>query len=289
MRAVFVLAATLLLLAAPLRAQDPPGTDILLMALPQQQGEPFALDARNVTNRPGYDNQPVFTRDGKGLLYTSIRDGQADIYHFDLASTARTNLTKTPESEYSPTPLPEGRFSVVRVEADGTQRLWQFDEDGEQPRLLLEAIQPVGYHAWGDAHTVALFVLGEPHFLLLADTRSGKADTVAFDVGRSLHRVPGRRAVSFVQKSESEAWEIRAVDLDTRTVETLAPTLPNREDYAWTPDGTLLMADGPVLYFRRPADDAWRRLASFSSAGFTEITRLAVSPAGDRLALVVDR
>ena len=58
-------------------------------------------------------------------------------------------MTETVESEYSPTPLPAADgFSTVRVEQDGTQRLWAFDSSGGAPRLLLETIQPVGYHGW---------------------------------------------------------------------------------------------------------------------------------------------
>ena len=42
-----------------------------------------------------------------------------------------TRVTNTPESEYSPTVTPDGaHISVIRVEADGTQRLWRFTIDG---------------------------------------------------------------------------------------------------------------------------------------------------------------
>ena len=43
----------------------------------------------------------------------------------------RRRVTNTPESEYSPTVTPDGaHISVIRVEADGTQRLWRFTLDG---------------------------------------------------------------------------------------------------------------------------------------------------------------
>jgi len=66
--------------------------------------------------------------DGHGVLYTSIRNKQADIYRYDLQSGATTQVTNTAESEYSPTLMPDRKnISVVRVEADGkTQRLWKF-------------------------------------------------------------------------------------------------------------------------------------------------------------------
>ena len=42
---------------------------------------PFRSRLVNITNRPGYDNQPAF--DGSAILYTSIRSGQADIWRFE--------------------------------------------------------------------------------------------------------------------------------------------------------------------------------------------------------------
>ncbi|PYP63416.1 MAG: hypothetical protein DMD37_06350, partial [Gemmatimonadetes bacterium] len=148
------------LLLAMQAAAAPPATDIYLADLRVVDGRVQVGTPVNVTARPGYDNQPFFLPDGGAFLYTSIRaDSQADIYRYDLRTATSVRLTATRESEYSPTPLPDGSgFSAVRVEADSTQRLWAFDWDGARPRLVLDSIKPVGYHAWGDARTVALFV-----------------------------------------------------------------------------------------------------------------------------------
>ncbi len=268
--------------------QAPPGTDILLVAM--QDGQIVPETVANLTDRDGYDNQPSFTPDGAFLLYTSSRADQTEIYRINLAGRTSTRLTDTPESEYSPTPLPAANgFSVVRVEADGAQRLWRFDNDGQAPTLVLEAVKPVGYHAWADSHTVALFVLGDPPTLQLADTRTGRADTLAYRIGRSLHRMPDAATVSFVHKETDSTWTIKTLDPATRALTPIVATLPGREDYAWRPDGALLMADGAVLYTWTPKHGAWRPLHDFSDLGVTTITRLAVHPDGTHLALVVDR
>ncbi len=268
--------------------QAPPGTDILLVAMHDGQIVPETVT--NLTDRDGYDNQPFFTPDGQSLLYTSFRDDQTEIYRIDLAAHTHTRLTHTPESEYSPTALPTGDgFSTVRVEVDGAQRLWQFDNDGQAPALVLEEVKPVGYHAWATPHTLVLFVLGDPPTLQLADTRTGRADTQAYRIGRYLHRVPGAATVSFVHKETDSTWTIKTLDPATRALTPIVATLPGREDYAWRPDGALLMADGAVLYTWTPKRGAWRPLHDFSDLGVTTITRLAVHPDGTHLALVVDR
>ena len=289
--AVAALALVAVSLAFP---QAPPGTDIFLADL-RTRGDRVEIGTpANVTHRPGYDNQPFFTPDGRGFLFTSVTDGQADIWRYDIAAGRSVQLTQTtPESEYSATPLPDGSgFSVVRVEADSTQRLWRFDWDGGHPVLVLADVKPVGYHAWGDAHTLALFVLGQPATLQIADLRTGQATPVASDIGRGVQRIPGRAAISFVQKAADSVWTVAEFVLATRQIRNLVRTLPGVDQYAWTPTGVLLMAKGTKLYEWRPGSREtreatdWQEVADFAAQGLTNITRLAVSPRGDRLALV---
>lgn len=266
-----------------------PTTDIYLADLRVERGRVRVGTPVNVTARAGYDNQPCFLRDGRAFLYTSIReDGQADVYRYDLRSSTSARVTTTSESEYSPTPLPRGKgFSAVRVEADSTQRLWAFDLDGGRPRVVLQGIKPVGYHAWGDEYTVGVFVLGTPPTLQVVDARTGEAQVVARDIGRSILRVPRRTAISYVQRDSAAGPLVKKVDVRTRVITPLVRTLAGGEFFAWTPGGILLTASGTKLYQwdprRRPG---WEEIADVADAGLTSVSRLAVSPRGDRLAIV---
>ena len=124
---------------------------------------------------------------------------------------------------------------------------------------------------------------------MVANTRTGQADTLAAGIGRSMHRVPGMAGISFVHKEADDRWIIKIWDPSTGAVSPVAPTLPGREDYAWHPDGSLLMAADAVLHIRTPTDDAWRPLYDFSSHGITAISRIAVSPDGSHVAFVTAR
>jgi hypothetical protein len=67
----------------------------------------------------------------------------------------------------------------------------------------------------------------------------------------------------------------------------LLGTLAGSEDYTWTPLASLLMAQGAKLFQWHPSrDQDWQEIADFSDAGISNITRLAISPKGDWLALV---
>ena len=280
--------------SAPPPPQAPPDTEIFLAPLSMERGALKIGTPRNISNSAGYDNQPSFTPDGGAILFASARGGAAtDIYRFDLATGAVRQVTATPESEYSPTVMPDGRhISVVRVEADGTQRLWRFALDGSQPALVLPDVKPVGYHAWIDDRRLALFVLGEPPTLQVVDSRGGRPELVAKDIGRSLHRIP-KGGLSFVQIDQaaggpSPTLTIMEFDGEARVARRLIQAMPGttEADLAWTPDGTLLMARGGTLYMWRRGDVSWTAAADLAALGLRGVTRLAVSPAGDRLAIV---
>jgi hypothetical protein len=245
----------------------------------------------NITSSPGYDNQPFFAPDGETLFFTSIAGGarQTDIYQYDTRSRTSSRVTSTPEGEYSPTVTPDGaHLSVIRVEADATQRLWRFTLTGQQPEIVLERIKPVGYHAWADDRTLALFVLGQPPTLQLADTRTGDGEVLLRGIGRSLQRIPGAARSALSRRMPTArcgfASSIRRPGASRRWW----PRSPvEGADCAWTPDGMLVMAEHDVLYGWRPATE-WKRLADLAALGLHGVTRIAISPKGDRIALVAN-
>lgn len=266
-------------------------TDVWLAALSRApSGLPAIGEPRNLTERPGYDNQPQFVPDGSGIWYTAVdeHDGQADIWRYDFSAERVTRITQSnPESEYSATPLPDGSgISVIRVEADSTQRLWRFDHDGANARVVLQDVAPVGYHAWADERTVVMFVLGDPATLQRGDVTTGAAERIASDIGRSIQRIPGGNDVSFVQIEGDGASTIMRLPAGSSEPVPIVAAVDGGDFHAWTPDGTLLMAGGSVVYAHvAGSPDGWTPIADFSDRRLT-ITRLAVSPDGAQIALV---
>jgi dipeptidyl aminopeptidase/acylaminoacyl peptidase len=252
---------------------------------------------RNVTPQPvaterGYDNQPFYTPDGTRLLFTANRDGkQTDIYEFDRKTRRTRALTTTPEGEYSATVTPDGKgISVIRVEADATQRLWRFDLDGRNPQVVLTEIKPVGYHAWIDADQLALFVLGKPSTLQHARVSTGKASVVAQSIGRSLHRIPNTATISFVHtEAPKDVW-VKQFDPATGAIKPLVRVVDgnNERDVTWMPNGTLLMSSGTKVFAWRQGDKEWREVVDIAAHKLGAVTRMAVAPDGRALAIVVN-
>ncbi|EAQ99116.1 hypothetical protein [Congregibacter litoralis] len=264
----------------------PEGTDVWLLDLVMEENSLRAVQPRNLTSRPGYDNQPYFLPTGE-LLYVQMAGEKTDLWRWIPGSKATSRFTTTvEESEFSPTPIPQsdGGVSYIRSRTNTSGRLWQMPQKGADAEIVFADIGPVGYHAWFDADHVALWLLQEPSLLQVVTISTGEAQPIARGVGRSPQSVPNRRAVSFTRPSD-EGTLLEVYDLDETAVNTLAILPEGGEFHAWMPDGRLLSTAGSQLFQWRAG--AWESIADLGLLDLN-LSRLAVSPDGSRLALVAE-
>jgi len=270
-----------------LQAQTIPKTSVYSFKMSQQGGTFHFTQPRHLTsfNPDGYNNQPNFV--DNNTLYLTVQfpeDTQTDIYALNLSSKKIARVTRTIEGEYSPTLMPNGRsFSAIRVEADdaGTQRLWQFPKDrSTNGKPVFADITGVGYHQWLDLQKVALFIVGEPHKLVIANQQTGSAVELLDNIGRGFQKI-GSEQLAFIHKVTEDTWYIKEMNSYTYRFKEIVETLPGSEDFIYLRDGTFLMGSGSKLYkFNRVFDKAWKEIADFKYYGITDITRLAISDNG---------
>ncbi len=109
---------------------------------------------------------------------------------------------------------------------------------------------------------------------------------IARDIGRSLQPVPGHPSVSFVQRDSAAGPWLDELDVRTHRISQLVKAPAGADFFVWT-RGIVLTASGTKLLQWDPRRGSeWEEVADFAAAGLTTITRLAVSPKGDRLAIV---
>ena len=287
-------------------SEAPPNFEVMLATLDIAQkkvGSPL-----NISNHPGYDNQPAFLLDGSGLYFVSDRTGSTDVYLYDIKTGKVTQVTNTVEGEFSPTPLADGNgFSVIRVAtpnaqgADSTNPpVWRYNNDGTPGEKILD-ILGVGYHAWFDDDHLALFVVGDeqkntPHTLVLADRNTNETVLLSGAPGRQLGRTPDGKRVSFVDKSNKNHWVVSAMApgethatilVDTPQGGSNEKEQDRSEDYCWLPDGSLMMAKGNfLLRWSGKQGEGFQTFAEIEGLD-GDIKRLAVSKDGKYIAVVV--
>lgn len=301
-------------------------TDVVVLDLYPHLDHVHVSSLTRVTDRTGYDNQPRFL-DHERLLFVSDRDGGTEVYLALLAEDRVVRLTDTPESEYSPHLLRWGAdgaeaLVVVRVEADGvSQHLVRYPlpvrsspESLEEPLRegirLAAPLLDVGYHAWappeeggdaGEARWGVLFRVGAggaPPTLyrirLDAAGRMTEEHRVQAGIGRSLQPVPGTTEVSFVDLSTPDRPILQRLDPASGEVTRVAELPAGADEHGWLSAVTVFFPhDGVLWRSSREPERPWIPLMSFEEElGAVlggRVTRIAVSPAGLRVAVVVER
>jgi Tol biopolymer transport system component len=264
-----------------------PDHNIVMFNLSLTKGEMSLSKAEAVAIMPGYDNQPHFSPDGQTLYFTRIEDNNADMWQWSFANKSAGPVVEDPLSEYSPTVMPnsQGAISTVRVEADGTQRLWQYHKDSGF-RLLFKHIQPVGYHVW-QQNNLAMFILAKPHELHISQLNSEEPSVkIDSNIGRCLQMVPQTKKISYSKIIDQQHF-LHSYDFSRKKIEKLI-ALP-AEDYVWFDQNTIISSKDEQLVYINLGDKnpEWQRINNSSKVRLHDISRLALSADRSKIAVVV--
>ena len=247
--------------------------------------------------QPGYQNQPVFSRDGGRLLWTAQAGSgpmATDIRWLLLSEGGNGKpLRETPFGEFSATPIPgsETDYSVVRVEADGTQRLWQISSQSEQ--VLVPELKGVGYHVWGADQDLLLFILEDssgPQRAVYRD-KDGEQLILATHIGRALAYQASTDRFFFTaprpgQPADSPMW-LWHYQAGGKKAEALLPMPANGQDLAVTSQGTLLVSAGKYVF--QLSADHWLPWADLSKQCDGKVSRFKLNPVQPVLAFVCEK
>lgn len=268
------------------------GSEIILFDLKIKNGQVVLSNAANITNHKGYDNQPSFHPSQPIIYYSSFDDSsRSDIKHYNYKTAKTSNLTVTREKEYSPTVTPDNKFISCIIQRDnGAQDLGKYPIAGGQPEVLINNLI-VGYHAWAAKDRLLLFVLGDSSSNTLRNYNlSAKSDSIiATNIGRSLHKIPGQNAMSFIQKTSAKESLVQRLDLATGIISTIASTLPGQDHITWLQNNVIVSGSADKLFsFRVGIDKEWQPVIIEGDISMLKtITRLATNADNTKLAVVV--
>jgi hypothetical protein len=270
-----------------------PAVDIYMTRLSWVGDIPAIGAVTNATDRPGYDNQPAFTRDGTGFYFTSGDSANTDIWRCNLDCTARTRITDTPDAgEYSPRPTPAGGIISYIYQPPGGYggQVWYDDPEGGNARAASD-VGPNGYYAFNaDMTRLAVFALEDPVALkVFGRFEDTGIVTVADNIGRALYAAPDHESVYFTLPREDGGFALHETDFHGETTAHVFDMPGAAQDYA-----VFALADGRDAFFTvdegvlmmRTRERPWHSVADLKVHGLEGITRLAVSPDRTHLAIV---
>jgi hypothetical protein len=268
------------------------GSEVYLFDLKiSKKGEWTLSDGKNITNHKGYDNQPFFHPDEPVIYFSSFNEeGRSDLKSYNYKTGETKNITNTSsEREYSPTVTPDKQFLSCIIQRDNNaQDLGKYPINGGVPTVLINDLI-VGYHTWINTEQLALFVLGEPQTLQIYNLKTKQHEVIDEKIGRSIHKIPGEEAVSYVDKKLEKDWIIKKYEPASKATADIIATVPGSEDLCWTSDGKIVMSSETQIFFIDPnKDKEWKKIIADPKTPFTtSLSRLTISKDGKKLAVVV--
>jgi len=276
---------------ALLVAQD--SSEIYLFDLEEQDSIIRISNPINISNSTGYDNQPSFTEDGTGILFSSFRNGQADISKYFINEKYRVWITDTKASEFSPMSYPgkKKNFTCVRLNEDETQLLYKYTYKNKPPEIMIPDAT-VGYYLWFNEKTLISYIIGDTESLQVSNLKYKIKYPIQKNIGRSIQKIPfaaslGANLISFISL-EHEVPEIYSIDPINSNIKYITDALEGSQDLVWTKNGCMLMGKGNSIYkFCPEKDNTWCPIEIVCELPLDGITRIAISPNGDKIAIVV--
>lgn len=244
-------------------------------------------NVQDISNNEGYDNQPSFM-DNETILFAGTRKGQTYIIKYNLNYGLKTLICFTEGGEYSPLKIPnKNAVSAIRLDPDGKQRLYRYNLNNSANEVILDTLV-VGYHVWSNENQIVSAVLENGYLsLYVSNLKTKENKRVATHIGRSLHQIPNSNLISFISKSTTGLSEIKSLNPVNGTIITIATALPGVEDMFWLEVGQILMTKGDAIYkLNTRTPSKWDEVASLKEFGITNLSRLAISPDGKKLAIV---
>lgn len=271
-----------ILLPIVIKAQLPQ-TDVFLAEFKNihTQAQLSSLKYLSGFNSGGYNNQAKFLNyDEVFLSIAKDTSKTTDIFALNIKDSTMYQVTDTEKiSEFSPTIVPSSnQFSVVRIEADGIdQSLWVYPLDrSSKGQRLLPDLKNIGYHCWLNKDTIALYLLGTPNTLAIANTKNEEVQTITQNIGRCIKISPDGH-VLFVHKLEDTLWLLKQYHVKDKAISTISTMPSGIEDFEISINGTIFVGVGAQIKstsLQKPT--YWKTVFDFAPYGIEKITRPAL-------------
>lgn len=199
-------------------------------------------NARSLTRDQTLNMSPSWAPDGKTLYFTSFRNGDADIYRYDLAAGKVKPFVQTPRTDSAPAVSLDGQWVAYGSSESGNFEVYRIRPDGSQKTQLTFNSRDDTSPSWSPTGREIVFT----------SDRSGQPQIYIMDFdGVSARRLTGsgvyNETARWSPRGDLIAFCSRESDLYPKfQVFTVAPAGGrerrltdggNKFDCSWSPDG----------------------------------------------------
>jgi len=200
----------------------------------------------------GRADQSGWTPESSDLLFTSSRDGNADVFVLKAGQREWTNLTNHPAGDNWPAWSPDGERIVFQSRRAGSLDIWVMNADGSNPAQLTSDPESDYLPAWCSNGKQILFTSWRqepgdtrraPHLYLMNGDGSGQRRLVAESLETSAGGTssPDGKLIVYSRKTAQDGADILLADMSGKNERRLTK---EKELYngtpVFSPDGTLI-------------------------------------------------
>jgi len=283
-----LLIAITFLTAISIKAQE--NTEIYVFDIATSENGLAFSNIKNISNDKGYDNQPFF-QDNNTIIFAGNNNKATDIATVSLSNYKKEfSFQKTVGGEFSPQPIPNSKLiASVRLDTSGLQRIYSYNSETKNSEELIKDI-PVAYFSFYDASQMLTSILSNDKLdLIFFDLKNNSHKPIVKNSGRSLSKIPKKEAMSYTAFNEDGYLDIFQLDVKDLQSYFISELPLGIQDYAWLNDSQIIIGTNmSILMYDLFGDGEWEKVADLSSFKIKNITRLAVSPNGKKIALVAE-
>jgi TolB protein len=194
-----------------------------------------------ITRNGSINLNPVFSPDGKELLFTSYKNGNPDLFRRTLSSGVDLKLSGRKGLNITGSWSPDGTRIALSLSKDGNSEIYTLDRNGNNPvRLTVNPaidVSPV----WSPDSSRLAFVsdrFGAPQiFLMNADGSNVRRLTTSGSYNVNPAWSPKGDRIAYTK--QQGGFQIYTIDVDGSN-DTQLTTSGNNENPAWSPDGRFI-------------------------------------------------
>ena len=283
-----LIALSFLLIHGILVAQDNTEIYVFDMAFAYEGLE--LLNATNISNNEGYDNQPSFISN-ESVVFAGNNNGQTDISEYNFATKIKSWVNSPTEGgEYSPQKFPSSNnVAAVRLDKEGKQRLYSYNAETGGSTEIIENLEVAYFAFYSDEKMLATVLSGTEMDLYLINLKEKSVETLLQNAGRTLQKIPKTNSLAYTLVNEVGNLDLYIFDMVSKDSYFICELPYGVQDYVWLNEFQVLTGMGSNLFlYDTLGESKWNKVASLDEFGVKNISRMAISPNGKKLAVVVE-
>jgi len=232
-------------------------------------------DARALTSGHNNDTSPLFTPDGRSILFTSNRGGSSQLWLLSLDGGDARKLTDFAPGLSDPVISPDGRWIAATAElwpesgldVEAHERIQKGLDDGKTKVRVADDLLYRHWTSWNQGRRTHVVLVDMENGKVVSDLTPGDFDAPIFQLGggRGYAFSPDSSELCFVSNRDAKQAESTNADLWTVPITARGEKNRTMANLGW---------DGQPLY---SPDGRWIAFTSQATAGYeSDLKRLAL-------------